>query len=231
MNTFHRTTAALLATLTLGLIPPTSPAPAQPDTAPIETPTQTQATATETATEADNGVTVGIHTVHGANAQALNRIENALTTFQNAGLDLPQLTITVYPNLDGCNGLAGTYIPNTTQGDQVNLCSRAHPDFTILHELAHAWEAHNINNTTRNTFLKLQNLNTWFGSDVDWNERGGEQAAETIAKGLLNRPYPNIHLDAIDLLETGYQLLTGNHSPRYNNTPNPQINQLPTTIG
>lgn len=220
MNTFHRTTAALLTTLTISFISPTGPAPADtttPATRSVETPTQTPATPTET----DNSVPVGIHTVHGADTEAQQRIENALTTFQNAGLDLPQLTITVHPNLDGCDGLAGTYIPNAGN-EQVNLCSRNHPDFTILHELAHAWEAHAINNTTRNAFLELHNLNTWFGSDVDWKERGGEQAAETIAKGLLNRPYPTIQLDAIDLLENGYQLLTGNHSPRYHATPNPQ---------
>jgi hypothetical protein len=227
MNTYHRTTTALLTILTISLIPQTGPAPA--DSIPsvpvsIEAAHQTQATPTES----DGSVPVGIHTVHGADRETMDRIETALAAFADAGLNLPQLSITVYTDLDGCDGFAGFYRRNAA-GDQINLCPRLHPDRTILHELAHAWEAHVINDTTRNTFLELHALDTWWGPEILWKERGGEQAAETIAKGLRDRPYPAIHLDAIDLLETGYQLLTGRHSPRYNNTPNPQINELTTT--
>ena len=227
MNTFHRTTTALLTILTISLIPQTGPAPA--DSAPsvavsIEAALQTQ----PTPTEPDDGVPVGIHTVHGADAEAMQRIEKALTAFKDAGLDLPVLLIHVYTDLKGCDGFAGFYRRNAA-GDQINLCPRLHPDFTILHELAHAWEAHAIDDNTRDAFLELHALDTWWGAEVRWKERGGEQAAETIAKGLRDRPYPAIHLDAIDLLEAGYQLLTGRHSPRYHASPNAQINELVTT--
>lgn len=226
MNTLHRTTAALLTALAISVIAPTGPTPADttPPTAhPVEAAIHTQPTPTESA----DGVPVGIHRVHGADEEAMRRIETALTAFQDAGLDLPQLSIRVHDDLEGCDGLAGSYRRNAT-GEQINLCSLLHPDFTVLHELAHAWEAHAVSDTTRTTFLELHGLNTWWGPEARWEERGGEQAAETIAKGLLDRPYPAIQLDAIDLLETGYQLLTGNHSPRYHASPNAHVNELTT---
>ena len=47
MNTLHRTTATL-ALLTIGLIPPTGAAPAEPRAASVEAPVHTSTTPTET---------------------------------------------------------------------------------------------------------------------------------------------------------------------------------------
>ena len=55
--------------------------------------------------------------------------------------------------------------------------------------------------------------------DIEWEDRGGEQAAETIAKGLINRPYPDLDVPAIDELEADFVLLTGHHSQRYVTSP------------
>ena len=42
-----------------------------------------------------------------------------------------------------------------------------------------------------------------------------EVAAETIAKGLLERPFPEWQCDEVELLDQGFRLLTGRSSPRF----------------
>ena len=72
---------------------------------------------------------------------------------------------------------------------------------TILHEIAHAWAAHNLSDDQRQAFVDLRGLDTWFG-DAPWHERGSEQAAVIIAWGLgetSRRPtwMPNRDLDSL----------------------------------
>jgi hypothetical protein len=160
-----------------------------------------------------DGVSVRGHTVHGADEETMLDIERALAAFDGAGLKLPDLGIYVYPTPDGCGGLGGLYERQGSK-DRVSVCSRTRRAFAILHEFAHAWEAHAVSDTTRQQFLEMKGLAKWRSSEVAWAERGMEQAAETIATGLLDRPYPNLHVPAIDELEASYQLLTGAPSPR-----------------
>jgi len=81
---------------------------------------------------------------------------------------------------------------------------------TLLHELGHVWEHQNVDDGTRETFLIQQGLSKWTDSRAKWHERGNEQAAETIAWGLLDHPITTmIPYATPDELAASFWLLTG----------------------
>jgi len=153
-----------------------------------------------------------IHVVYGADANARDQIAAADAAFHAAGLELPSLEIHVFGNYTGCDGLAGQFNRDGS-GLRVDFCSGN--SFTVLHEFAHAWEYHHVDDTVRDAFLELHDLASWRSREVPWAERGVEVAAETIAKGLLKRALPTWQCDDAALLDEGYALLTGERSPRF----------------
>jgi hypothetical protein len=59
------------------------------------------------------------------------------------------------------------------------------------HELAHVWEAQNVIDESRNEFMDIrEQVRSWASPDHRWEERGREHAANVIAWGLLEDPYP-----------------------------------------
>jgi len=152
------------------------------------------------------------HVVHGSNERSYEQIAHADAAFRVAGLELPDLEIHVHENYAGCNGFAGQFNRDGS-GLRVDFCS-GH-SFTVLHEFAHVWEYHNVDDTTRDAFVELHGLETWRSRGVPWEERGVEVAAETIAKGLLDRAFPEWQCDEVELLDQGFRLLTGRQSPRF----------------
>lgn len=82
---------------------------------------------------------------------------------------------------------------------------------TVLHELGHEWEYQNVDAPTRQAFLDLRGLEAWVPADSDmpWQE-GIEQAAETIAWGLMDQPIGiKIPDTATQDLAEAFRLLTG----------------------
>jgi len=152
------------------------------------------------------------HVVHGSDERSHEQIADADAAFRAAGLDLPSLEIHVHENHAGCGGFAGQFNRDGS-GLRVDFCSGN--SFTVLHEFAHVWEYHNVDDTTRDALVEMHGLETWRSSDVPWEERGVEVAAETIAKGLLERPFPEWQCEEIELLDQGFRLLTGRSSPRF----------------
>ena len=152
------------------------------------------------------------HVAHGSDERSREQIANADAAFQVAGLKLPGLEIHVHQNYAGCDGFAGQFNRDGS-GLRVDFCSGN--SFTVLHEFAHAWEYHNVDDTTRDAFVEMHGLETWRSSDVPWEERGAEVAAETIATGLLKRAFPEWQCEEIELLDQGFRLLTGRSSPRF----------------
>jgi hypothetical protein len=147
--------------------------------------------------------------VYGADTDAAARVEWATARFADTGLTLPELRIHIHPTMDGCRGNGGLYSHDGTHG-RIDLCTRS--TWTLLHELAHAWEHHTMTDTTRRAFLDHTGLQTWADPDTDWDERGTEAAAQAIAWGLLDTPVtnPDRFTDELYLFE----LLTGTPSPR-----------------
>ena len=157
-------------------------------------------------------VTIAPHVVYGSDERSLEQIAYAEAAFQAAGLELPNLEIHVHENFTGCDGWAGLFNRDGS-GTRVDLCSGT--QFTVLHEFAHAWEYHHVDDATRNQFLELHGLDAWRGRQLPWAQRGTEVAAETIARGLLDRPLPPWQCEEAQVLDAGFALLTSHRSPRF----------------
>jgi hypothetical protein len=149
---------------------------------------------------------------YGSDERSRQQIADAEAAFLAAGLELPGLEIHVHENYAGCDGLAGQFNRDGS-GLRVDFCSGN--SFTVLHEFAHAWEYHNVDDVARDRLLELHGLESWRSRDIPWAERGVEVAAETIAKGLLERAFPQWQCEEVELLAEGFRLLTGRSSPRF----------------
>jgi hypothetical protein len=147
--------------------------------------------------------------IYGADPELTATIEGAVARFRSVGLELPELRIYAHSAGEGCRGHSGRFTHGPA-GSRVDLCNRS--EYTILHELAHVWEHHNMSDATRQEFLDRAGLEAWSDPELDWAERGIEAAAQTIAWGLLDVPIarPETFDEEIHLFE----LLTGITSPR-----------------
>lgn len=100
-------------------------------------------------------------------------VEWAVNRFAEAGLQLPDLTVS-FPVT--CNGRAGQYFVGQSL---VELCTVSKK--LALHEFAHAWDD-NVS-LDRDAFMERRGIDHWYESDGP--ESGGEQLAKVIAWGLL----------------------------------------------
>jgi hypothetical protein len=69
-----------------------------------------------------------------------------------------------------------------------------------------------MSDATRQAYLNHAGLTSWASPDVNWEDRGIERAAWTVAWGLLETPITN-PAAFVDELRS-FQLLTGIASPR-----------------
>ena len=138
-----------------------------------------------------------------------NLVAEAIAQFDDAGLQLPAVQIEFYDGNDGCRGHAGFFVaaPRNPEPfiDRIAICS--HNQLTLLHELAHVWMHHNLDDETKNAFTTHWGLDGWNNSHDAWGDRGVERAAQTIAF-TLNQSEPT---DSESILRyiCGYELLTG----------------------
>lgn len=109
-------------------------------------------------------------------AQQKRMTEWAITRYTAAGLQLPDLTIE-FPSA-GCRS-RGQY-NHATQ--TIEHCDGR--PFTLLHELAHAWDQ--FADFDREAFLELRDLEHYRGTEVSWNRQGSEHVAEILAWGLMD---------------------------------------------
>jgi hypothetical protein len=149
----------------------------------------------------------------------------ALGRFESAGLDdLELASVTFAAGSARCDGISGT-VTHAEHGADVLLCFDEQdvcrsPDCgtytfaaraTVLHELAHVWEANQLDDADRERYLTRTGLATWFGAEVGWSARGGERAAEVLLWGLLGQvvPMPRIGDPPAEQLAAEFELLTG----------------------
>jgi len=135
--------------------------------------------------------------------------EWAVARFAEASLHLPALIIE-FPgkDLDLCDGAQGrTYI-----GDGPTVVKMCWNDpFILLHELGHAWAAANVPEDKHDRFMAMRtDVDSWSGAGVPWDQLGGEHAANVIAWGLLEKPYPvsRTYPNDPDSLTTAFEFLT-----------------------
>jgi hypothetical protein len=106
-----------------------------------------------------------------------------------AGLDLPRITVQFLgEDLALCDGAQAR--AHVVEGEVVlRVCW--YDRFVLLHELGHVWEAQNVPVESHQQFMGLRDgVEAWSSVDVSWDARGREHAANVIAWGLLDDPYP-----------------------------------------
>lgn len=147
-------------------------------------------------------------------------IDWALRLFEEAGLQLPRLEIGFYDTKDACGGNKGTYRPQPIGVARVRVCDwhdretlrEAWRRKTLVHELAHAWAHHNLDDEHRQEFVEHRGLDHWNDRDEAWQTRGTEHAAEVITWGIIDRPMRvDVRIEAtrVEQLTEAYELLTG----------------------
>lgn len=148
--------------------------------------------------------------IYGADAELAAAIEAAIDRYHTTGLTLPALRIYAHDSSEGCNGANGLFGPEPPV-DRIDLCTRLQA--TVLHELAHAWETHNLSDETRRAFLEHTGTPAWFGhGELEWEDRGIERAAQIVAWGLMDVPITNTARFLDELHQ--FKMLTGIDSPR-----------------
>jgi hypothetical protein len=138
-------------------------------------------------------------------------VDWAMSLFDEAGLQLPSVHFIASPDFEDCRGRSGI-ARHHDRRSEITLCGdRLGPayDWMVLHELAHAFERHDLDDVRRGAFLELRGLAEW--RNGDWHDRGAEHAAEIIAWGLIDRPTRPGHIDqnTCDDLLAGYLTLIG----------------------
>ncbi len=133
----------------------------------------------------------------------------ALVRFDQAGLDLPPVEIHLHRTDDQCGGHRGTFNPGRMR---IDVCVEA--PGVILHELAHAWAHHDLDEATRDAYVAFRGLESWNDPDTPWLRRGSEDAADTVAWALQAPPLSGFIPDGlISQNHEAYRLLTGSTAP------------------
>jgi hypothetical protein len=147
--------------------------------------------------------------VIGASREQRVAVDDAVARFRSAGLELPDVEVRFHADEAECDGHLGLFQRGFTPW-RVLVCSdRA---FVITHELAHAWEAANLDDEERARYVEARGMPTWNDHDADWNERGVEDAAFIVQQNLM-ASHLNPDSPAWKERAAAYELLTGWSSP------------------
>jgi hypothetical protein len=150
--------------------------------------------------------------VIGGTPEQLAVVDMAIERYEAVGLDLPTLTIHLHDVKSQCRGFQGVFNLDGS-GHRVDVCNSK--PMTVLHELAHLWEHHNVNDGQRQALMDLHGVTEWSSLDEDWTDRGIEIAAEVIAGGLLELPLVRAQLEDAPLKAESFRIITGLESPRF----------------
>ena len=198
MNTFRILAATLLTTILVGSLPPGQGGAAE------ATPATNTVELAKTVVEPPAQLTLV-----NATPEQTETVAEAMATFDAANLELPPLQIEFHEDEQGCKGYSGLYLPTTATRpaptDRIEICSRL--KIILLHELAHAWKQHNLDDETKAAFTAHWGLENWNDKADAHDDRGVERAAHTIAF-TLNQVDANAN-DAIVDYVCDYELLTG----------------------
>lgn len=137
------------------------------------------------------------------------RLEEALALFHRNGLDLPDLEVRFFEDREGCRGHFGLFQSRFSPW-RISICSDL--PFVLPHELAHAWEAANLDDQDRRHYLEVRGLTAWNDKEVPWGDRGSEDAAFVIQQNLTATRRPPSSGEWLSRIER-YELLTGRRSP------------------
>lgn len=147
--------------------------------------------------------------VIGASAAERVVVDEALGRFRRAGLRLPDVEIVFHDDRADCRGHDGLFQTRHTPW-RVLVCSDL--EFVLTHELAHAWEAANLDDADRDRYVEHRGLSTWDDPDAAWGERGVEDAAFMLQQNLMAG---RVDVTSERWVErtSAYEALTGTRSP------------------
>ena len=159
---------------------------------------------------ASSGVATPGPTVHADDAALGELAEWALGRYENAGLNPPSVEIYLHSADAPCQGNRGIFNAGL---ERVDVC--VDDPMVALHEIAHAWTHENLSPTRRAEYVAAGGFDSWDDADTSWLDKGSENAADTIAWALLERPIKMLTPDGpIAQTNEAYRLLTGSDTPR-----------------
>jgi hypothetical protein len=168
-------------------------------------------------------------TVYAENQAQLETVEWSLRRYADHGLELPHVTVEMRsigkcPTPDG-RQLSGSLA--IVDGEyRITVCGERR---TLLHELGHVWDKHNLTDEIRDRFMELRGVGSW--RHDAWHLAGGEHAAETMTWALdsMFLPPSRIPNRSTAALAAGFELLTGMAAPVLEIAP--PIAAEPTLVG
>lgn len=139
--------------------------------------------------------------------------------FDSAGLQLSsEIAVSFHSTLDKCNGNLGLHTTENNHA-RIRICWSHEDPFVqgvlreqaLVHEMAHAWIAANVNDAQRQAFVELTNSDSWGLAASLWEERGTERAADLLTWALLDPSVLFVDVDRAPCTtwHEAYQLLTG----------------------
>jgi len=138
----------------------------------------------------------------------------ALGRFEQVGLDLPAVEIRFHNDKERCGGSGenyGVWRTRSESSDIIEMCTNR--GFHVLHELAHAWADATLTVDDRAAFAELRGLAGWTGTDMPWETKAVEHAANIIAWGLYGEPQIRVaktmRADTLSSLTQAFEFLTG----------------------
>ena len=136
----------------------------------------------------------------------------ALEQYEDAGLNLPGLQFRLRPDETFCGGNRG-FFSHGSEPWLITICTEDRMVF--LHEIGHAWAEYTLTTSERSAYVKQRGMESWNDSDTRWGARGSEDAANTLAWGLVDDPIRGMMEDGpIAERNRAFRLLAGIDSPR-----------------
>jgi len=113
-------------------------------------------------------------------AEQLALVEDALGSFADAGMALPDLMIRFWDDRESCDGYLGVFRTATWA---IDICSEL--PFVLPHEMGHAWERANLSDASRDTYMATYGFEFWQEGTTVRNEQAIEDVAFVIQLVIL----------------------------------------------
>lgn len=151
----------------------------------------------------------------GATPARTAAVRATVELFSDSGLLLPDLEVRFYDRPDECRGHLGLFQAQFSPA-RILVCGDL--AFILPHELAHAWDIANLDDSDRQQYVEAGGFETWDDQDAERDERGVEDAAFVIQQNLtaIN---PALSSSTWEQRVGAFELLTGQLSPLL--TPRP----------
>jgi hypothetical protein len=156
----------------------------------IPEPVVHELTGTVTWAEPDRSVAV-----YNGTAATNDYVRWGLQRFADAGLTLPEVdSVTFVREHSQCPLGRPGYSRYDDSGGAIFLCfppgeaDESEAELVLLHELSHVWMHQNVGPGTEQAFMRSVGVARWDDPGDDWDQRGVEQAANTMMFGLMSEP-------------------------------------------